>query len=116
MTCFAIVSYVMLWEPFRNEWHIHSSTGANATRMSNTSTKKTIPADAFDRRFDEGEDVSDFVDWSKARRINQAQKCVNVDFPIWMIAGLDREAKRVGVTRQSIIKMWLAERLDQTKP
>jgi hypothetical protein len=84
--------------------------------MSNTATKKTISPEELDRRFDAGEDVSDFVDWSKAHPVNQEQKRVNVDFPTWMIAALDREAKRIGVTRQSIIKMWLAERLERAKP
>ncbi len=63
------------------------------------------------RRFDKGEDVTRFLDRSKARRPAQEQRRVNVDFPVWMIQSLDREAKRLGVTRQSIIKMWLAERL-----
>jgi len=71
-----------------------------------------MKAKTFDRKFDEGKDVSDALDLSKARRPLQRQKRVNVDFPTWMIQGLDKEASRVGVTRQSIIKMWLAERLE----
>lgn len=78
-------------------------------------TKHTVSATEFDQRFDEGEDVSGLVDWSKGRRVSQEQKRVNVDFPTWMIAALDLEAKRIGVTRQSIIKMWLAERLEKAK-
>jgi hypothetical protein len=70
-----------------------------------------MKAKTFDRKFDEGKDVTDALDLSKARRPLQAQKRVNVDFPTWMIRELDLEARRVGVTRQSIIKMWLAERL-----
>lgn len=66
----------------------------------------------FDRRFDKGEDVSDQIDWSKARRPNVAAKRVNVDFPTWVVAGLDRQAQRLGVTRQALIKLWIAERLD----
>jgi hypothetical protein len=54
------------------------------------------------------------LDLSKARRPLQAQKRVNVDFPTWMVRELDLEARRVGVTRQSIIKMWLAERLEHS--
>ena len=65
----------------------------------------------FDAAFDNGEDVSAHVDWPKARRPNQEPKRVNVDFPAWVVAGLDREAGRLGVTRQSLIKMWIAERL-----
>ena len=71
-----------------------------------------MKAKTFDRKFDEGKDVTEALDLSKARRPLQAQKRVNVDFPTWMIRELDLEARRVGVTRQSIIKMWLAERLE----
>jgi hypothetical protein len=73
-----------------------------------------MKAKSFDRKFDEGKDVTDALDLSRARRPLQAQKRVNVDFPTWMIRELDSEARRVGVTRQSIIKMWLAERLEQS--
>ena len=72
-----------------------------------------MKAKEFDKRFDKGEDVTSFLDRSKARRPAQEQKRVNVDFPLWMIHSLDREAKRLGVTRQSIIKLWLAERLKE---
>jgi len=73
-----------------------------------------MKAKSFDADFDAGKDVSDALDLSKARRPLQEQKRVNVDFPAWMIESLDREASRLGVTRQSIIKVWLAERLEQT--
>ncbi len=69
----------------------------------------------FDRRFDEGESVAAELDLSKARRPAQEQRRVNVDFPAWMIESLDREAQRLGVTRQSVIKVWIAERLDDRK-
>lgn len=72
-----------------------------------------MKAKEFDRKFDEGEDISDFLDLSKARRTAHELRRVNVDFPKWMIDRLDREANRLGVTRQSVIKMWLSERLDQ---
>lgn len=68
----------------------------------------------FDKQFDAGKDISKLLDLSKARRPEQEQKRVNVDFPLWMIHLLDREAKRLGVPRQSIIKVWVAERLDKT--
>ena len=68
----------------------------------------------FDKKFDEGEDISKYIDVSKARRPEQEQKRVNVDFPVWMIQLLDKEAKRLGVPRQSIIKVWVAERLEKT--
>lgn len=74
--------------------------------------KKRISADEFDRRVDAGESIIDYLDVEKGQRINQTPKRVNVDFPEWMVAALDREAARMGVTRQSVIKMWLAERLD----
>jgi hypothetical protein len=68
-------------------------------------------AKTFDRKFDDGEDVLDQLDLAKARRVSTEPKRVNVDFPEWMVRSLDREAQRLGVTRQSLIKMWLAERL-----
>jgi len=67
----------------------------------------------FDEIFDKGESVLEALDLSNARRPGEEQKRVNVDFPVWMIPALDRGAKCLGVTRQSIIKMWLAERLQQ---
>jgi len=73
-----------------------------------------MKAKDFDERFDKGEDIIRFLDCSKARRPAQEQKRVNVDFPVWMIHSLDREARRLGVTRQSVIKLWLADRLKQT--
>jgi hypothetical protein len=72
-----------------------------------------MKAKKFDSDFDSGKDVTSALDLSKARRPLQEQKRVNVDFPTWMIDSLDREASRLGVTRQSIIKVWLAERLEQ---
>ena len=73
-----------------------------------------MKAKELDKKFDEGQSVLNHLDLSKARRPNQAQKRVNVDFPLWMIQLLDKEAKRLGVPRQSIIKIWLAERLQKS--
>jgi hypothetical protein len=73
-----------------------------------------MKAEDFDRRFDRGEDVTSALDLSKAHRPGTEQRRVNVDFPEWMISALDREATRLGVTRQSIIKIWLAERLERS--
>ncbi len=70
-----------------------------------------MKAKDFDKKFDSGEDVTEFLDISNAKRPGQDQKRVNVDFPLWMIHSLDTEAKRLGVPRQSIIKIWIAERL-----
>lgn len=74
-----------------------------------------MKAKVFDKKFDDNEqDLLEDLDLTTAKRPNQAQKRVNVDFPTWMVASLDREATRLGVTRQSIIKVWLAERLEET--
>jgi len=72
-----------------------------------------MKASDFDKKFESGEDITSELDLSKARRLNQEPKRVNVDFPTWMIESLDREAKRLGVTRQSIIKIWIAEMLER---
>ena len=66
----------------------------------------------FDRRFEEGESVLEALDLEAARRPRLEARRVNVDFPLWMVEQLDREASRLGVTRQSINKLWLAERLE----
>jgi len=71
-----------------------------------------MKAKDLDRRFDDGEDISVALDLTKATRPQLAQRRVNVDFPTWMIDSLDREAATLGVTRQSVIKIWLAERLE----
>jgi hypothetical protein len=72
-----------------------------------------MKAKEFEKKFDEGKDISKYLDMSKARRLSQEQKRVNVDFPLWMIQLLDKEAKRLGVPRQAIIKVWVAERLEK---
>jgi hypothetical protein len=73
-----------------------------------------MKAEEFDRKFDTGEDVTGDLDLDGLRRPALEQRRVNVDFPSWMIESLDREARRLGVTRQSIIKVWIAERLERT--
>ena len=72
-----------------------------------------MKAEELDKKFDEGESILEHFDLSKATRPNQEAKRVNVDFPAWMVESLDKEAKRMGVTRQSVIKVWIAERLEQ---
>jgi predicted DNA binding CopG/RHH family protein len=72
-----------------------------------------MKAKKFEQKFEDREDLTEFLDLTKARRTNQEQRRVNVDFPTWMIEALDREASKLGVTRQSIIKVWLAERLER---
>lgn len=71
-----------------------------------------MKAKNFEKQFDEDIDITALLDVSKAKRVLQEQKRVNVDFPTWMIDSLDREAGKLGVTRQSVIKVWLAERLE----
>ena len=73
-----------------------------------------MKAKELDKKFDEGNNILKNLDLSKARRPNQEQKRVNVDFPLWMVQSLDKEAKRLGVPRQSIIKIWIAERLNKS--
>jgi macrodomain Ter protein organizer (MatP/YcbG family) len=72
---------------------------------------KTISAEELDKKFDDGEDISEYIDWSTASRPHQEMKRVNVDFPVWMVDRLDRESKHLGITRQSLIKMWIAEKV-----
>ena len=74
---------------------------------------KKISANEFEAKFDAGEDISEFVDWSKMRRPGRETRRVNVDFPGWVVEALDREAGRLGVTRQALIKLWIAERLGE---
>ena len=80
---------------------------------------KTITAKEFDEKFDNGDDVAEYLDFSNATRLKDVKKLktktkkVNVDFPEWIIESLDQEAKKIGVTRQSIIKVWIAQRLKE---
>ncbi len=72
-----------------------------------------MKAEEFDRKFDDGEDVTELLDLSKARRVREEPKRVNVDFPIWMVESLDKESRRLRVPRQALIKMWIAEKLEK---
>jgi len=72
-----------------------------------------VKARELDRKFDAGDDVTRYLDKSRARRLGHEQRRVNVDFPVWMIDSLDREASRLGVPRQSLIKMLIARHLDE---
>jgi hypothetical protein len=72
-----------------------------------------MKAKEFDKLFDDGKDISGLLDLKKATRPGQLQKRVNVDFPNWIIDALDKEARRLGVPRQSIIKVWIAEHLSK---
>jgi hypothetical protein len=77
--------------------------------------RSTITAKEFDERFDGGEDISGYIDTDSIRRPGLEPRRVNVDFPEWIIESLDEESRLVGVTRQSLIKMWVAERLQQER-
>ena len=72
-----------------------------------------MKAKDLDKQFDGNEDVSRHLDIARAKRANQEARRVNVDFPSWMVHSLDKEANRLGVTRQSIIKVWISERLKE---
>ena len=73
----------------------------------------TIDATAFDASFDAGDDISPHVDWTSTRRPGLEKRRVNIDFTDQMVRRLDIEAQRRGVTRQALIKMWIADRLEQ---
>ncbi len=80
---------------------------------------KSISAKAFDQKFDEGEDITDYLDFSSATPVQDMSKLtqeINIRFPQWMLEALDKEAQKIGVTRESIIKVWLSERLKQENP
>ncbi len=72
-----------------------------------------MKAKEFDKKFDNGEDIIQELDLSKAKRPGQASRRVNVDFPEWMVQMLDHESKRLGITRQAIIKLWIADKLKE---
>jgi hypothetical protein len=75
-----------------------------------------MKASDFDKKFDEDENVADLLDLKKARRPGLEMKRINVDFPAWMVQSIDKEARRLGVTRQALIKLWLEDKLDQANP
>ncbi|QQG65904.1 type II toxin-antitoxin system BrnA family antitoxin [Desulfobulbus oligotrophicus] len=72
-----------------------------------------MKAQGFDTKFEAGEDLTDDLDFSKARRVNQQNRRVNIDFPAWVVEGLDKQAKRLGITRQALVKVWIAEKLKE---
>ncbi len=77
--------------------------------------RKRISAEELDKKFDDGEDISEYLDYSKARHPNLEPKRVNCDFPAWMVNRMDQEAKRLGVARLAVLKAWVAEKAS-TKP
>ena len=77
--------------------------------------KSTMTAKEFDARFDAGDDISEYIDTDTIRRPGLEVRRVNVDFPEWVIQNLDTESKMIGVSRQSLIKLWVSERLQQER-
>ncbi len=73
-----------------------------------------MKAEEFDEKFEAGENLTKELDFSKARRVNQIPKRVNIDFPIWVVEELDKEAGRLGITRQALVKVWIAEKLGKS--
>lgn len=72
-----------------------------------------MKAEVFDQQFEQGEDVTEFLDLAKARRPAHESKSVTIAFPQWMLDALERESSRLGVSREAIVKIWLAERLER---
>ena len=72
---------------------------------------KSIKAVELDKKFDDNEDVLKYFDTSKVTKPNETLKRINVDFPLWMLEGLDKKARHIGVNRQAILKIWVAEKL-----
>ena len=77
--------------------------------------KKSIKASEFDQKFENGDDITEFLDLQKATRPGLEQKRVSVDFPEWMVKELDKVASKLGVTRQSIIKIFISDKLKEEK-
>lgn len=72
-----------------------------------------MKAKDFDKAFEDGEDLTEHLDYSKARRVNQEAKRVNIDFPIWIVEKLDKQSRKLGITRQALVKVWIAEKLKE---
>ena len=70
-----------------------------------------MKASEFDQKFDSSENIIEHLDLSSATRKNQSHKRINIDIPVWMLEKLDLEAKKLGVNRQAMIKIWLSEKL-----
>ena len=73
-----------------------------------------MKAGDLDKKFDSGEDITYFGDISKARRVNQEVKRVNIDFPVWVVDRLDKHSKKLGISRQALVKIWVAEKIEET--
>jgi hypothetical protein len=77
---------------------------------------KTISVEEFDKKFDAGEDISEYLDYGTIKAVHPAKpKRINIDLPDWLLNSIDEEANRIGVTRQSILKVWIAERIEENQ-
>jgi len=72
-----------------------------------------MKAKDFDKAFEDGKDLTEHLDYSKARRVNQDAKRVNIDFPVWIVEKLDKQSRKLGITRQALVKVWIAEKLKE---
>ena len=72
-----------------------------------------MKAKEFDKKFESGKDMTNDLDFSKSRRVNQEAKRVNIDFPVWVVEQLDKQSKRLGISRQALVKVWIAEKLKE---
>ncbi len=70
-----------------------------------------MKAEDIDKKFDSGEDVLEYFDTDNLLRPNLEAKRVNIDFPIWVVNALDKEAKAIGISRQALIKTWIVDRI-----
>jgi hypothetical protein len=93
-----------------------SQSAAHVRKKKKRATTQTsaAPAAELDKMHDAGDDMSAYVDGARARRPGREVQRVNVDFPVDLLAAIDREAKRIGVTRQAFIKLRLADTLGKT--
>jgi len=100
-------------EAWQYETFQYDAPGQTRSKTMKREKKKLTPisTEEFDRKFDDGEDISEYVDWDSATHINLKPKVVNVSFPTWMVEALDREAAKMGITRQSLIKVVVNEHL-----
>ncbi len=76
------------------------------------SSRKVVRADEFDRVFEEGKDVTRYLELRSAKARHPTRR-INVDVPKDLLKKVDQEAARIGVPRTSLIKIWISERLDQ---
>ena len=93
-----------------------SKLSDSEAKMRSIDGTKTITVEEFDRLFDEGSDeIDDFIDWSSARRASDIEQHLEVNLPFYVALSLDREAAKLGVTKQALIESWVIEKLEERK-